>query len=101
METSSLLAPNASIAQKCCRQRCSLFLLVFTVLRTAVNADFAYSIDGLLCNLFGVALGSNKLAICSNTTVYVRVKIFALGGPVGELIVSRPPGSCQPLESDF
>ena len=29
---SSLLAPNASIEQKCCRQRCSLFLLVFTVL---------------------------------------------------------------------
>ena len=43
METSSLLAPNASIAQKCCRQRCSLFLLVFTVLRTAVNADFFHS----------------------------------------------------------
>ena len=48
METSSLLAPNASIAQKCCRQRCSLFWLVFTVLRTAVNADFAYSMDGML-----------------------------------------------------
>ena len=30
-----------------------LFFLVFTVLRTAVNSDFVYSIDGMLCNLFG------------------------------------------------
>ena len=28
---------------ECCRQRCSLFLFVFTVLRTAVNADFFHS----------------------------------------------------------
>ena len=45
---SSLLAPNASIAQKCCRQR-----LVFTVLRTVVNSDFVYSIDSMIfvCSL--------------------------------------------------
>ena len=57
METFSLLAPNASIEQKCCRQRCSLFLLVFTMLRTAVYADFVYSIDGMLCNLFWLCSG--------------------------------------------
>ena len=50
---------------------------------------------------FGFALGSNMIAICSNKTVYVRVTIFALGGPVGVLIVSMLPGSCQQLESDY
>ena len=35
---------------------------------------------------FGFALGSNMIAICSNTTVYVGVTIFALGGPVGVLV---------------
>ena len=41
------------------------------------------------------------IAICSNTTVYVRVTIFALDGPVGVMIVSMLPGSCQQLESDY
>ena len=41
------------------------------------------------------------IAICSNTSVYVGVTIFALCGHFGVLIVSRLPGSCQPLESDY
>ena len=38
----------------------------------------------------GFALGSNMIANCSNTTVYVGVTIFALCGPDGVLI-----GSCH------
>ena len=45
--------------------------------------------------LAGFALGSNMIAICSNTTVYVGVTIFALCWSA-----LRLPGSCQPLESE-
>ena len=36
--------------------------------------------------LAGFALGSNKIANCSNTTVYVGVTMFALMLPVGVLV---------------
>ena len=49
MEISSVLAPNAS-SRRSVAEEVLLFLLVFTVLRTAVNADFVYSIDGMLCS---------------------------------------------------
>ena len=51
--------------------------------------------------LAGFALCSNMTAICSNSSVYVGFTIFALCGHVVVLIVSRLPGSCQPLESDY
>ena len=35
---------------------------------------------------FGFALGSNMIANCSNTTVFVGVTIFALRGPVGVVV---------------
>ena len=62
---------------------------------------FLSFVDGILCNLFWLFSGANMIAICSNTTVYVRVTIFALDGPVGVLIASMLPGSCQQLESDY
>ena len=67
------------------------------LLIAVASGTFLHSHKGLA----GFALGSNLVANCSNESVHVGVTIFALCGPVGVLIGFKPPGSCQPLESDF
>ena len=82
---------------ECCRQRCSLFLLVFTVLRTAVNADFFHSsmvcfADGAQENheeRFGGRVHGGFLAClhrvtCNNElrSLYSPMACFAIGAQV-------------------
>ena len=78
-----------------------LFFIVFTVLRTAVNSDFVYSIDGMLCNLFGrardrifpLSIGLSLSVVLVDTWIVERMtKVFTASAPsTMKIMVVAPP----------
>ena len=78
-----------------------LFFLVFTVLRTAVNSDFVYSIDGMLCNLCGrvrdrifpLSIGLSLSVVLVDTWIVERMtKVFTASAPsTMKIMVVAPP----------
>ena len=93
-----------SSSHHCWRQMLPLAEVFLSIPQVNVQVEFLFVLLRLWCpwqlrqdlfaikahkGLAGFALGSNMIAFCSNTTVYVGVTIFALCGPVGVLVGSE------------
>ena len=93
--TGQVLRPGVLLPQVLYQQRhpqnrfyCHWYLCVGSLRKESCSpcrAAFALVLWLKTGGLAGFALGSNMVAICSNTTVYVAVTVFALCGPVAVL----------------